>query len=116
MSEPPPQPPASFEIRESRTGHAVRLTLTGELDVSTAPGLEQRLTTLQATRSPVSIDLSELDFIDSTGIGLLVRMVGDALVNRWQLQIEPDLSPPVKRMISVMGLEYIVTGGDNTSV
>lgn len=83
--------------------------------MATAPMLEARLTSLAAARSPVRLDLSKLDFIDSTGINLLVRMLGDALVIRWQLQIEPDLAPQVKHVITTMGVGYIVSGGDSTA-
>ena len=83
--------------------------------MATAPMLEERLTNLGAVGSPVRLDLSKLVFIDSTGVNLLVRMVGEALVTRWQLQIEPDLAPQVKRVITLMGLDYILTAGDSTA-
>jgi anti-anti-sigma factor len=111
MSKRPP----SFEIREGQTGYGVRLSLSGELDMATTPVLEDRLTRLMATRSPVRLDLSKLDFIDSTGVHLLVRMVGDARRKHWQLQIEPNLAPQVKHVVTVMHLERIVGGGDTTA-
>lgn len=110
MSYPPP----NFEIHESQVGHALRLRLTGELDLATVPVLEDRLTRLQATSSAVRLDLSELDFIDSTGIDLLVRIAGAARTNGWQLQIEPDLAPNVKRVLALTGVERIVMGCDIT--
>ena len=102
-------PPPTFEIRESRAGDAVRLSLTGELDIATTPVLEERLTRLRAVRSPVRLDLSRLEFIDSTGLHLLVRMVGEARIKRWQLEVEPEVAPQVMHVLKLMHLERIVT-------
>ena len=50
----------------------------GELDLSTVPSLEQELeAALGRTEGGLVVDLSELEFIDSTGIAVLVRAMGD---------------------------------------
>ena len=108
-------PPSNLEIHERRTRHGLRLRVTGELDIATTPILEDRLARLRATSSPVRLDLSSLDFIDSTGIHLLVRIVGDARAHHWQLQIDPDLAPQVKHVLKLTGLDQIVMGGDSTA-
>lgn len=49
------------------------LELSGELDIASAPWLrETLLSTLNTRSSPLVIDLSELTFIDSTGLNALV--------------------------------------------
>jgi anti-anti-sigma factor len=46
----------------------------GELDLSTAPELEGPLeSALEGGNAPVLIDLVECEFIDSTGIAMIVR-------------------------------------------
>jgi anti-sigma B factor antagonist len=58
------------DLQEGLRTVAVR----GELDLSTAPALEGPLNeTLDSGEGSVLIDLSECEFIDSTGIALLVR-------------------------------------------
>ena len=106
-------PLPTFEIRESHAGDAVRLSLTDELDIATTPVLEERLTRLRA--SPVRLDLSKLEFIDSTGLHLLVRMVGEARMKRWRLQVEPDVAPQVMHLLKLMHLERIVMDGDGAA-
>jgi anti-anti-sigma factor len=101
------QPP-TLTIHESRMNGFVRLSLTGELDLGTAPVLEDRLTRLRATKSPVTLDLSRLDFIDSTGLHLLVRIVGDARMKRWQLRIEPDVAPQVMGVFRLVHLDHFL--------
>lgn len=52
------------------------LGLRGELDLHAASELREPLRELISTRGPwLALDLSELNFIDTTGVGLLVRLV-----------------------------------------
>ena len=105
-------PPPNFEIQESRTDGRLRLSLTGELDFASVQMLDERLTSLRATRSPVSLDLSRLEFVDSTGIRLLIRTIGDARIKRWPLSIEPDVSPEVRRVFRLVHLDRFLAGGE----
>jgi anti-anti-sigma factor len=95
---------------------SLRLSLTGELDLGTSPELEDRLTRLRATKSPVTLDLSRLDFIDSTGLHLLVRMVGDARMKRWQLRIEPDVAPQVMSVFRLVHLDRFLARNDGPPI
>jgi anti-anti-sigma factor len=67
--------PASFEASAARLDDGVFVVaVTGELDLSTAPDLERPLEeTVASGAGSVLIDLSECEFIDSTGIALIVR-------------------------------------------
>lgn len=50
------------------------ISVQGELDLSTAPGLERPLEdAVENGEGPILVDLSECQFIDSTGIALIVR-------------------------------------------
>ena len=62
-----------FDI-EQRDGE-VRVALSGDLDVSTASSVEDRLIALEEEQVParIVIDLRELRFIDSTGLSLLIN-------------------------------------------
>jgi anti-sigma B factor antagonist/stage II sporulation protein AA (anti-sigma F factor antagonist) len=107
--------PTTFAIQESQDHGCVRLSLTGELDMGSAPILEDRLASLRAMKSPVSLDLSHLEFIDSTGLHLLVRTVGDAQIKGWELEIEQDVAPDVMRLFKLVHLDRFVLGGRRTS-
>jgi anti-sigma B factor antagonist len=49
-------------------------TVRGELDMGTAPDLERKLEpALADPKTSIMLDLSECEFIDSTGIALIVR-------------------------------------------
>ncbi|HET8565580.1 MAG TPA: STAS domain-containing protein [Solirubrobacterales bacterium] len=67
--------PAPFEAKVGELKKGVRtISVRGELDLSTAPELEGPLEqALESGEESVLIDLSECEFIDSTGIALIVR-------------------------------------------
>lgn len=57
----------------SQSGNWSVLAVTGEVDVATAPALRERLVSLVAEGNvQLIVDLSPVDFIDSTGLGVLV--------------------------------------------
>jgi len=63
----------SLALRSDRDGDAHVIELIGELDLDGAPRLEQELLRVEATDAPsIIVDLRGLEFIDSTGIRLLV--------------------------------------------
>ena len=60
--------------REDR-GRETWLFISGELDALTAPDLRPLISALiEEARKSVIVDLSELDIIDSSGIGVLVSL------------------------------------------
>lgn len=100
--------PHPFEIIETRTDGWLRLSLSGELDRAAAPALENRLAPLRVRRTRVRLDLSKLDFIDSSGIHLLVQTIGEARLKHWEVEIDPNLSPPVARLFKLVHLDRFV--------
>ena len=106
------RPPPNLNIQESRTDDGVRLSLSGELDLASCTMLEDRLVRLRVTKSPVRLNLSRLEFIDSTGIHLLIRTVGEARIKGWELVIEPDVHPQVLRMFKLVHLDRFVAGAN----
>lgn len=56
------------------------------------------------------LDLSGLEFIDSSGIHLLVRAFNDARADSWALEMDPNLSRQVALTLRLAKVERIVTG------
>lgn len=67
--------PAPFDVRKEQLADGISaISVYGELDMHTAPRLEQELEAAIADPSAsVLLDLCECEFIDSTGIALIVR-------------------------------------------
>ncbi len=73
-SQPSNASPGPFAVGDEQVGSIHVLSVSGELDLGTAPQLEQPLEAALASEGGgVLIDLSACEFIDSTGIALLVR-------------------------------------------
>jgi anti-anti-sigma factor len=95
----------SFEIRESVDGDgAVRLTLIGELDIAVADAVEQRLRQHREDGRPARLDLSQLDFIDSSGVQAVVLGLKRARQDGRELEVDRHVSASVQRLIEMMGI------------
>lgn len=102
--------PTPFEIRHEAEGERMRLRLRGELDVATAPQLEGALEQLRAKRTPVLIDLDEVEFIDSTGLRVILAAVTEAREDAWWMRVT-DGSPAVRRLFELSGTADLIRGG-----
>jgi anti-anti-sigma factor len=95
----------SFEIRETvDSDGVVRVALIGELDIAVADAVEQRLRQYREDRRPVRLDLSRLDFIDSSGVQTLVLGMKHARNSGCDLEVDRNVSGPVGRMVEMMGI------------
>jgi anti-sigma B factor antagonist len=65
--------PAPFEASAIEVDGVRVIAVRGELDLSTAPALEPALEEALSSSEAVIVDLTECEFIDSTGIALVVR-------------------------------------------
>jgi anti-anti-sigma factor len=76
----------SLAVRSKRAGDAHVIELIGELDLDGAPRLEEELKAVEASDAEsIVVDLGELEFIDSTGIRLLVMAAERCTEGRFSL-------------------------------
>jgi anti-anti-sigma factor len=65
---------SNFEVEHRDGDRAVVIGVSGELDLASSPGLEQELDRhMSAGTELVIVDLRQLEFMDSTGLSVLVR-------------------------------------------
>jgi anti-sigma B factor antagonist len=99
-------PPEEFAISTSEIDGRAHLTLRGELDLATAPELEQLLTQRIDANQDVVIDLRGLEFMDSSGIRVLVA--GHARAGRTGTRlfiVRPRPDSAVAKIVEVAGLD-----------
>lgn len=66
--------PVDLDVDTARREGATVLTLRGEIDVYTAPRLRQAIVDLvDAGDARIVVDMEKVDFLDSTGLGVLVE-------------------------------------------
>lgn len=79
------------------------LALAGELDLSSVPELETQLEELPSTAiGRLLIDLRELQFMDSSGLALLIRTQQTVLASGRRLEIRPGPNQ-VQRLFEMTG-------------
>jgi anti-sigma B factor antagonist len=66
---------SNFAVQTHSTGRAITLALTGELDLVSSPAMERVMDDLSRSDAElIIVDLSGLEFMDSTGLHLLIRV------------------------------------------
>lgn len=66
-------PSPAFDVQ--RSNHATTLAIRGSLDINTAPQLGDEVDRIIAEKpNAVTVDLSGLDLIDSSGVAALVKL------------------------------------------
>lgn len=108
--------PVDFPLRiEVRDEDGVVIHLEGELDVLTAPDLRATLLEVAARCEPsVVLDLSNLTFIDSTGLGVLVGAHERLRLDEGHLRLR-NPTRPVARVLELTGAGRILVVEDNVS-
>lgn len=94
-----------LEITEAIGAQAARVTLSGELDISVVERLHEHLQVFAKAGTAVVLDISQLEFIDSSGLTVLVDCYRAARDEGRQLSIEPNMSEPVERVMKLSGLD-----------
>ena len=90
-------------------GNPTTVVLKGELDMATAPELSQRLAEVAAAGpDAVTLDLSELEFMDSQGINVLLQ-ARRALQAQGGRLIVRSPQPLVARVLETTGLLKVLT-------
>jgi anti-anti-sigma factor len=97
-----------FELREEQGQDGIVLSLLGDLDLAAAERLEERFDQLRQTHVPVLLDLSQLEFMDSTGIASIARAVRDARASGWKLTVSRQVRGQVQRLIELVDGESLL--------
>lgn len=89
-----------------RDGWAV-LAVTGEVDVATAPRLREQLVGLVTEgRHRIAVDLEGVDFLDSTGLGVLVGALKRVRTHDGELALVCT-QPRILKVFEITGLTKV---------
>jgi anti-sigma B factor antagonist len=99
-------PPEEFTISVAEVDGRAQLILRGELDLATAPELEQLLIERIDASEDVVVDLRGLEFMDSSGIRVLVAAHTRAgRTGTRVLIVRPEPDSAVAKIVEVAGLD-----------
>jgi anti-sigma B factor antagonist len=95
------QPP--FDIAVVEADEAIRLVLSGELDIATAPLLDAALVAAEAGSAPrILLDIAGVPFIDSSGLRTLIAAADRAADDGGRLAIT-NVGPQARRLFELSG-------------
>jgi anti-anti-sigma factor len=101
-----------LHVRSERDGSLHTIGLAGELDMSTADAVERELERVEATDAEtVVLDFSELRFMDSTGVRLVVGATARFRENDRRLSIVRG-SAGVQRVFELCGVAELLPFAD----
>jgi anti-sigma B factor antagonist len=107
MSGHPPKL-GSLQISSALVDGAVRVSLQGELDLSCTRQMEERFAEIdEQAPSRVEVDLDGLEFIDSSGLRMLLLADARAREHGYELVLHPGREP-VQRVFEMAGATDIL--------
>jgi anti-anti-sigma factor len=102
--------PYELERRDTDYPSVVLVAVAGELDLTNARELEERLEgLLGADQVSLLMDLNRVAFIDSAALHVLFRIARRLGKDRFGLMYEPTAA--VSRTLSIVGLPRVTTSG-----
>jgi anti-sigma B factor antagonist len=94
----------SFTVQLQPRSDAVLIAVSGELDIASAPELEQMLDQVSPEQTKlVIVDLRELEFMDSTGLSIIVRAHQRLAEHGCELTLIKG-PPQVQRLLDLTGV------------
>ncbi|GAF11777.1 anti-sigma F factor antagonist [Bacillus sp. JCM 19046] len=99
----------NLSIRSEQVDSTYHIHLAGEIDTYTAPQLRESLLPLAEKENlTINIHFDEVEYIDSTGLGVFVGILKATDANGGQLTLQ-GMSSRVKRLFTITGLDEVIT-------
>jgi anti-sigma B factor antagonist len=92
-----------LRIRTSRDGSTIIVAAAGEIDISTVGDLRGAVTDACSDCERLRLDLTEIEFIDSTGLGGLLELRSTLRAQDVTLEIVAG-EGPVRQAVEITGL------------
>lgn len=92
-----------FQLEEGHDDGTVVLTLRGELDLASVDEVQRRLEALCAAGTPTRLDLDDLDFMDSSGLRVVLQAAELGRDSAWAFALTPG-SEQVRQLFRSAGV------------
>jgi anti-sigma B factor antagonist len=103
----PPQEPSLDVTASGAPGDPVRIAVSGEVDIATAPALREALEeAINGSSHDVELDLGECAFVDSTGLQVIV-LAGRSLAQKGRSLVLERPQEQVQRLFLTAAIDRI---------
>ncbi|MEZ0537941.1 STAS domain-containing protein [Caldicellulosiruptoraceae bacterium PP1] len=97
----------NLELKELTENNDVIIQLKGEIDIFSSPALKEKLyEVIDASSKDISINMKEVTYIDSTGLGVFVGALKKAKQKDINIILK-DMKPNVKKIFKITGLDKV---------
>ena len=94
-------------ISKNQEGNAVELTLSGSLDTTTAPRLEEEIQKISGDVTELAFDLAQLEYISSAGLRALLQ--AQKLMNKQGTMVVRHANETVMEVFEITGFSDMLT-------
>jgi anti-anti-sigma factor len=103
----------NFAVQSEQTNAGEHIRVLGELDLSVTGLVDREIRRAEATDAPsIVLDLQQLEFLDASGIRLLLRASGRSQADGNRLRIRRASAPQVERVLELTGVGEILPLAD----
>jgi anti-sigma B factor antagonist len=96
-----------MEFNRSDVGNVVVIALSGRLDLSSGGKLKDEIKTILSTGKPsIHLNLKNVEFVNSSGLGALVSIMKETRVHRGRLTLS-DMTDYVREIFDITQLSHI---------
>lgn len=93
--------------KHQQSDKEIWIAVSGEVDAYTAPMLREELSPFAEGDNRVIVNLKNVTYLDSTGLGVFVSLFKQLKKNKGELKLT-DLSERLKRLFDITGLSNIM--------
>jgi anti-sigma B factor antagonist len=91
----------AFRLKTARDDDVVRLGISGELDLSRAEQLEGAIRAEASDAREIVIDLTDLQFMDSSGLQVLLQAYGRSREDSDRISFVPSKHEAITRLLVI---------------
>lgn len=98
-----------FSVQTEHDETVERVRVLGEMDLAVVEELDSEMRRVEATGAArIELHLDQLEFLDASGVRLLLNLNRRSRTNGSRLRIRPATSPQVRRVLELTGVEELL--------
>lgn len=96
----------SLVIEKEYEENSIRVIPIGDLDIITSPNFKEEVTILIDEKKEILVDFGKLEYMDSTGLGVLISLYKKTKDNNLTFCLT-NLKPNIYKLFDITGLNNV---------